>query len=495
MGYLCDRTQQNLAWLATGAAALMLTTGGAMVLTNPQLQSRDGLSEAYRTGRLRQEYRAPQAMTGRVAGYLLAALGLPVGLVGALLADKQPRSLTPTPTPQPDDQGRLVITGDDLQAELQSRISDLLYANDWLRACLKSNAVIICGDMGSGKTTIAAAIALLRELLWGWETAILDPHADDNLETWLNGRVFGAESLASKTPDYQIADAWGQYRQRSQAHRSLVLDEFSSWGVGGEKSVLGSLTPDVMKHGTADARKFLHHVIYLVHGEENGMLGGTHVNSGWQVKLKTKAIGIRLVADYDDWGEPKFTGKAEFKPAGKDWTDANFQPFAIPGLLKPGALKAQLGTALEWLEIGIDPDPCGEQLLDPKLKQAIEAELTQSFDDPALIQRLENIAQGPVIGHPIDGTAASEPMVDWQVVKGRPDAVALVAYLKRKKIAEVDPRKLQQNWGRNQGLKAEDIQELLDLLTAIGAGHWLTDDSAQPKIWELRISPDHLPDL
>jgi hypothetical protein len=86
-------------------------------------------------------------------------------------------------------------------------------------------------------------------------------------------------------------------------------------------------------------------------------------------------------------------------------------------------------------------------------------------------------------------------MVDWQVVKGRPDAVALVAYLKRKKIAEVDPRKLQQNWGRNQGLKAEDIQELLDLLTAIGAGHWLTDASAQPKIWELRISPDHLPDL
>jgi hypothetical protein len=494
MGYLCDRTQQNLAWLATAAAATMLTTGAALVMTNPQLQ-RATVTEAYRAGRLRQEYRAPQAMTGRVAGYLLAALGLPVGAVGAMLADKQPRSLTPTPTPHPDDQGRLVITGDDLQAELQTRIADLLYANDWLRACLKSNAVIICGDMGSGKTTIAAAIALLRELLWGWETATLDPHADDNLETWLNGRVFGSEKLASKEPDYQIADAWGQYRQRSQAHRSIVLDEFSSWGAGGDKTVLGNLTADVLKHGTADARKFMHHVIYLVHGEENGMLGGTYINSGWQVKLKTKAVGIRLVADYDDWGEPKFTGKAEFKAAGKEWKDSNFQPFAIPGLLKPGALKAQLGTALEWLEIGIDPDPCGEQLLDPKLKQAIEAELTQSFDDPALIQRLENIAQGPVIGHPIDGTAASEPMVDWQVVKGRPDAVGLVAYLKRKKIAEVDPRKLQQNWGCHQGLNADEIQDLLDLLTQIGAGHWLTDDSAQQKIWELRISPDRLPDL
>lgn len=494
MGYISDRTQQNLAWLATAAAATMLTTGAALVMTNPQLQS-EAVTEAYRAGRLRQEYRAPEAMTGRVAGYLLAALGLPVGGIGAMLADKQPRSLTPTPTPHPDDQGRLVITGDDLQGELQARIADLLYANDWLRACLKSNAVILCGDMGSGKTTIAAAIALLRELLWGWDTAILDPHADDNLETWLNGRVFGAEKLASKAPEYQIADAWGQYRKRSQAYRSIVLDEFSSWGAGGEKSVLGSLTPDVMKHGTADARKFLHHVIYLVHGEENGMLGGTHVNSGWQVKLKTKAIGIRLVADYNDWGEPKFTGRAEFKPAGKEWADANFQPFAIPDLLKPGALKAQLGTALEWLEIGIDPDPCGEQLLDPKLKQAIEAELNQSFDDPALIQRLENIALGPVIGHPIDGTAASEPIVDWQVVKGRPDAVGLVAYLKRKKMAEVDPRKLQQNWGRHQGLNADDIQGLLDLLTAIGAGHWLTDDSAQPKVWELRISPDRLPDL
>jgi hypothetical protein len=225
------------------------------------------------------------------------------------------------------------------------------------------------------------------------------------------------------------------------------------------------------------------------------MLGGTHINSGWQVKLKTKAIGIRLVADYDDWGEPQFTGKAEFKPAGKEWTDANFQPFAIPGLLKAGALKAQLGTALEWLEIGLDPDPCGEQLLDPKLKQAIESELSQSFDDPSLIQRLENIAQGPVIGHPIEGNDASEPIVDWQAVSGRPEVISLMAYIKRKKLIEIDPRKLQQNWGRNQGLKAEDIQELLDLLTAIGAGHWLTDASAQQKIWGLRVSPERLPDL
>jgi hypothetical protein len=52
MGYLCDRTQQNLAWLATAAAALMLTTGGAMVLTNPQLQS-EAVTDAYRAGRLR----------------------------------------------------------------------------------------------------------------------------------------------------------------------------------------------------------------------------------------------------------------------------------------------------------------------------------------------------------------------------------------------------------------------------------------------------------
>lgn len=493
MGYLSDQTQQRLAWLATGTAATLLLTGGAMVLSNPQMGSQDAITAAYTTGKLRQNYVVPHGQQGRLAGYFLAALGIPVGIVGALLADTQPRSLVPTPIPRDDGNGHLVITSEDLEAELQSRIQDLLYGNDWLRACLRSHAVILCGDMGSGKTTIAAAIALLRQLLWGWETVILDPHADDNLQTWMNGRVFGSDKLASTQPDYQIAEAWSRYRKRSEHPRSLILDEFSSWGSGGDKTPLGAITADVVKHGTADARKFQHYPIYLVHGEENGMMGGTHINSGWQRKLKDKAIGIRLVADYDDWGQPKFTGKAEFKPAGKSWEDTNFQPFAIPALLKPGRLKQQLGASLEWLGIGIDPDPCQEQLLDPQLRAAIEQEVTQSFSDPNLIDRLEKIAQGPVVGHPIDGFAASEPDIDWSPVLERPEAVRLIAYLKRKKMTEIDPRKLQQNWGRNRDLNADHIQDLLDLLTLVGAGHWLTDEQGQQKTWRLRIQPEHLP--
>jgi hypothetical protein len=71
----------------------------------------------------------------------------------------------------------------------------------------------------------------------------------------------------------------------------------------------------------------------------------------------------------------------------------------------------------------------------------------------------------------------------------------LIAYIKRKKLTEIDPRKLQQNWGRHQGLNADDISALLDLLTAIGAGHWLTDAAAQQKVWGLRVSPERLPDF
>jgi len=493
MGYLSDQTQQRLAWLATGTAATLLLTGGAMVLSNPQMGSQEAITAAYNTGKLRQSYVVPQGQTGRLAGYFLAALGIPVGIVGALLADTQPRSIAPTPIPKDDGNGHLVITSEDLEAELQSRIQDLLYGNDWLRACLRSHAVILCGDMGSGKTTIAAAIALLRQLLWGWETVILDPHADDNLETWMNGKVFGSEKLASIQPDYQIAEAWNRYRKRSESPRTLVLDEFSSWGSEGDKTALGAITANVVKHGTADARKFQHYPIYLVHGEENGMMGGTHINSGWQRKLKDKAIGIRLVADYDDWGQPRFTGKAEFKPAGKAWEDANFQPFAIPALLKPGRLKQQLGAALEWLGIGIDPDPLGESLLDPKVKAAVD-DLVADFNSPEFIERLEHLAAGPVVGHPIEGTESSEPTIDWNRLEEMPHANSLVAYLKRKKMIEVDPRKVQQNWGRHKGLKADDIQSLLDHLGTIGLGHWLTTEPGATQIWRLRVSPDHLPE-
>lgn len=99
MGYLSDQTQQRLAWLATGTAATLLLTGGAMVLNNPQMGSQEAITAAYNTGKLRQSYVVPQGQTGRLAGYFLAALGIPVGIVGALLADTQPRR-HPPPSPR-----------------------------------------------------------------------------------------------------------------------------------------------------------------------------------------------------------------------------------------------------------------------------------------------------------------------------------------------------------------------------------------------------------
>lgn len=44
MGYLSDQTQQRLAWLATGTAATLLLTGGAMVLNNPQMGSQEAIT-------------------------------------------------------------------------------------------------------------------------------------------------------------------------------------------------------------------------------------------------------------------------------------------------------------------------------------------------------------------------------------------------------------------------------------------------------------------
>ncbi|WP_204140315.1 ATP-binding protein [Halomicronema sp. CCY15110] len=492
MLYLSDVVQKRLAWTATGISALLLGAGGFLIFTNPQMGSQDSILRAYAAGRTRETYQSPQRYTGRALGYVSAALGLPLGAVGVVLSDRQPQSLTPTPIPKVLPDGRLVVTETALRSELQQQISELLYANDWLRACLKAHTVILCGDMGSGKTTIAAAIALIRELLWGWETMILDPHADSNLSLWLNGRVYGSEQVGKASSEQQIFKAWRLSRQRSEHHRSIVLDEFSSWGADA-KSSLGSLTPDVVKHGTADARKFLHHTIYLVHGEENGMLGGSHVPTGWQAKLKQRAVGIRLIADYDEWGQPNFTGKAAFKPAGQEWVDENFQPFAMPKSLKPGVLKQQIGTHLEILGIGADVDSDVDCAVSDTVRNGVDTLLEQTFDTPEFLERLERIARGPVVGHPSEGLAASEPDIDWRQVQRIPKAIALLTYLKKKALGEIDSRKLQQNWGRHHGLDASGIQTLLDQLARCSVGEWITADNTQLQGWRLRVSPKNLP--
>lgn len=477
MAFLNDRLQKILSVSALTLGGLLMLGGVGAVVINPQIKGIESAASAYDAGNRGEVYIASPTSTGRALGLLSIALGIGPMVLGVILADPQPVSMAPSPVLQAiqidDKEPVLAITEAALRADLQIRIAELLAANDWLRACLKAHTVVLCGDAGSGKTTIAADIVLLRELLWGWDTLILDRHAEDNEATWLNG------NLAGKEGDCEILDNWdiGAKRCPKDKHRSIAIDEFSGYGVD-PKSPLASIASKMVLHGTANARKWGHHLIYLVHGEENGMLGGEHITSGWQSSLKDRSVGIKLIAEYDEWGEPCFTGQAAWKAGGKPWVNSSFEPFAVPKLLKPGALKAELSAALELLGIEVRLPSMVATLDDGAMAASVDATMALT-DLDVLRSRLEKLSL--TTDHPVDNNP------HWKEAVKISHATELLAYIKKNELREIDPRRLQMNWGKGRDLNAASIRLLLMHFVACLVGHW------EGSAFVLNVSVDDIP--
>ena len=269
----------------------------------------------------------------------------------------------------------------------------------------------------------------------------------------------------------QVSQPYEPFKADKGQRCSIIVDEFTGWADGTEAPELMSLTQPVLGHCLRRARGFGTAPILLLHGDKKGTAGGEGLPSGLLSQLLKLAAVVEVQGEADEWGEVGWSGKARFKKAAIAYAEENLEPVTIPDLIGPGNLQKQLGEILEYLGIGLDDDPLQEEMMSPELKRIDDA-LKQRFDSPEFTQALEDIYHGPS-APPLDESENAYPEPQWSQIRPNPDAIALLAYLKRNDHRQTDVNALRNNWGRKRNFTSRQaIRSILAELNAAHIGEW-----------------------
>ncbi|AFZ04623.1 DEAD/DEAH box helicase family protein [Calothrix sp. PCC 6303] len=199
--------------------------------------------------------------------------------------------------------------GDNTQNQVQNQVQIFRdrylklikeHENGWLEA-LKFKPVIVSGDMGSGKTSFTAALALLRFICWGIKPAmVLDPHAHQNTaEKWvflekLQARIYGGEQDWENINEgiQAIFERW-KTRTEKDAWESIIIDELTTYS---EQEPCAKTAPKLMQGVIGNPRKAHDAMILITHSNTNAGTGGS---SGFSDAKKTGTIEIKLRSTND----------------------------------------------------------------------------------------------------------------------------------------------------------------------------------------------------
>jgi hypothetical protein len=249
--------------------------------------------------------------------------------------------------------------GDNTQNQVQNQVQILRdrylklikeHENGWLEA-LKFKPVIVSGDMGSGKTSFTAALALLRFICWGIKPAmVLDPHAHQNTaEKWaflekLQARIYGGEQDWENINEgiQAIFERW-KTRTEKDAWESVIIDELTTYS---EQEPCAKNAPKLMQGVIGNPRKAHDAMILITHSNTNAGTGGS---SGFSDAKKSGTIEIKLRSTNDM--TPLYKGELiGYKDAeGKVLPD--FQ-ITIPEWLNPAKLYGAIAiTANAEIEV------------------------------------------------------------------------------------------------------------------------------------------------
>lgn len=483
--YLGNRQQQLLSMALTLSGFAAMVGGGALAWANPQLYNPKVYEDAWISGRMQGDlaYQAPTDRRGQALGQALMAFGFVLGGSGLYLASGDPATLRPEELPG---EGVDSLTGlkglgvkgspselipeDAVIASLKTKIMHLVGANEWLRQCLMAPTIVIIGDSGSGKSTIANAIAVLRFILWGWPVSIFDPHAKENMQfsTWLVGRLYGLGS----DPEGSIREGLMQamkpfepFTQDNKTRHTLICDEFTGWSDGSYPG-LAPIAQPTLSHANRTTRKQGHGMIVLLHGDKKGTAGGEDLGSGILESVLRFAACIKVDGKTDDWGNPCWAGTARFKPPGKPYNEGEMNPIVVPDLIGPGRLKREIGDLLEYLGIGLEND---QALPTPAIPQQVQTTVEAAFNAETWQAIAERLYQGPVAAD----APGLESLPDWDVVRPIAELRSLLVFCRQKGWRTADVGRLKGSWGKtNKITSREAIRNLVQAAIAANVAVW-----------------------
>lgn len=506
--YLDDKQQRWLSRALCASGAFGMVGGLALAISNPQLRDTASLEDAWLSGRMQAQLKQSPATDKRAQGLgmLLFAFGMFLGGTGVVVAPGDPEKLRPDEVP--DEDLRFLAKGGDsiapkgsapqkeipaedvVLSSLRQKLLALLGNNEWLRQCLASPVVVLVGDSGCGKSTIANAICVLRALLWGWDTSIFDPHAEENMEygLWMIGTLYGRDGSDPESSILKgLLPALRKYQpftENKGKRHTILFDEFTGWADGSYPFLKPHAEP-IMSHALRNVRKFGHAAIFNLHGDKKGTAGGEALGSGILERLLKVAAVIRVDGKPDEWGQVGWSGTGEFKPPAKDYEHSNFQKIVVPELMSPGRMQREIGDILEYLRMDLEDPASDDSISDAPIVQKIEEQLQISLSPDAWKTTLEKA----YLAKPSEAAHPAELDPDWSVIKASEPVRSMLVYCRDRDMRIVDVGRLKGSWGKCQGVTSKEaIREFVELLISARVAEW-TQKNQNGEGSEFRIVP------
>ncbi|MEO0408954.1 MAG: hypothetical protein AAF289_16550 [Cyanobacteria bacterium P01_A01_bin.135] len=487
--FLSSRAQKLLTYPLAGIGLMMGGYGLHSALTPDYTVDDQVIADLYDQAQQWESFTLTESMSKRVEGLAIASLGL-VAIGSAIaLSNAEPNRLVP----ENDNQTPLVLPSpQETRETLINRLKVLLSNELWLKQVIGAPLIIITGGMGGGKSSIANAIVVLRQILMANDALIFDPDADEDLAagTWLTGQVFGT----AKQGDFgDIARAYLPLalsgRTKGEPAVSVIFDEVSKW----ERLYnLGNEITQLVQFGAQDIRKKRVQYIFVLHADAQITADMIHsqLPPGLLTSFTTQAAIVQVPVKADDFGNPEPMGWVRFKAPNEPDVKDNYKRYAVPALLQPQGLRDESQKILEHL--GIKPDVNPGQLITPEIEELIGRRL--NLRDPENIDRLNRLIEGPTAPG-IDASENRRASVDWRYIPHSKIAVAFFRYI----FSADSPLKSGENdfdvarlsvWSKNKNIEANSFSAFLDMLNYFNLGRYTTEDKTR---WTPSISPDSLP--
>lgn len=225
---------------------------------------------------------------------------------------KAPTPSAPTPTPPPVEvetlaseplpSHELVIALPDKEQRLQQIKAELRRPeNAPLLKLIKATPLQIYGPQRSRKSSLAWAIALLRQVALGFPTELMTPHMESDNPPPPCFAVYG------QGRDYQgIGERMRAYYDKIQAGRcnpvTRIWDEFSRYEEELEGDYL-AMAKGLVKSFLSESEKHKDYEIIVTHGDTASFVGGT---SGTSSARKKGFIKVERCVALDDLGTKQY---------------------------------------------------------------------------------------------------------------------------------------------------------------------------------------------